>query len=39
MFRDPLVQYVAPNADEANRAMEKQAFLLKTFFGYFREKD
>jgi hypothetical protein len=39
MFRAPFVQYLVPNTGEANEVSEKLAFLPKTFFGYFREKD
>lgn len=39
MFRDPFDESLAVNAGEVNEEPEKIVFLLKTFFGYFREKD
>jgi len=39
MFRDPFGESTATNAGEVNEGAEKTAFLSKTFFEYFREKD
>jgi len=39
MFRAPFAESFALNAIEVNEVPEKIAFLLKTFFGYFPEKD
>jgi hypothetical protein len=39
MFRAPFGESLAQSAGEVNEEAEKTAFLPKTFFGYFREKD